>query len=137
MTITLMSISPYCVLERCSPGQEVDCGCWIVVTRVPWRVILLIKLPISNGLLSLSPIMFSVKATYNSETRKFTFNEHSFPTFNQLTSQVGYRLSLVPYCSTLIVIVRHFSVSYTASSPSVARIIYPRFSSVLQRTLRF
>ncbi len=32
--------------------------------------------------------MFSVKATYRSETRKFSFQEHTFPTYEQLCSQV-------------------------------------------------
>ncbi|KAF7798519.1 hypothetical protein EIP86_009740 [Pleurotus ostreatoroseus] len=32
--------------------------------------------------------MFTVKATYNSVTRKFTFEEDAFPSYEQLTSQV-------------------------------------------------
>ena len=33
--------------------------------------------------------MFSVKATYRGETRKFTFPENQFPSYDQLTAQVS------------------------------------------------
>ena len=32
--------------------------------------------------------MFTVKATYRSETRKFSFPDSSFPTYNQIHEQV-------------------------------------------------
>lgn len=45
-----------------------------------------------------SPVMFTVKATYRSETRKFSFPFSSFPTYNQLNDQVDY-LSLLFFSS--------------------------------------
>src|SRR5258708_22783737 len=42
--------------------------------------------------------MFTVKATYRSETRKFSFSSPSFPTYTQLSDQVDH-LSLS--CSSL------------------------------------
>lgn len=43
--------------------------------------------------------MFTVKATYHGEIRKFTFPDNSFPSFDQLCNQVrslllSYRLYL-------------------------------------------
>ena len=35
-----------------------------------------------------SAAMFTLKATYRSETRKFTFSDSSFPTYNQIHEQV-------------------------------------------------
>ena len=36
--------------------------------------------------------MFTVKAIYRSEIRKFTFSDSSFPTFAEINDQVGSRL---------------------------------------------
>lgn len=46
------------------------------------------KLRRSGASLSL-PVMFTVKATYRSETRKFTFPSPSFPTYSQINDQVN------------------------------------------------
>lgn len=40
--------------------------------------------------------MFTVKATYNSVTRRFTFEEDAFPSYEQLTSQVRAVLCITP-----------------------------------------
>jgi len=37
--------------------------------------------------------MFTIKATYRSETRKFSFSNSSFPTYSQINDQVDFPLS--------------------------------------------
>ena len=51
-------------------------------------IIILDFLPSSPRTCPLTAIMFTIKATYRSETRKFTFSDSSFPTYSQIHEQV-------------------------------------------------
>ena len=51
--------------------------------------------------------MFTIKATYRSETRKFSFPDSSFPTYSQISDQVYFPLlSLSPLSPTFAALSR-------------------------------
>lgn len=59
--------------------------------------------PCAPSLSSLSSVMaaFTVKATYRTETRKFSFSDNVFPTYDQLYKQVRSMQSLTTPSSVL------------------------------------
>ena len=69
---------------------------------------------------------FTVKATYRSETRKFSFPDSTFPTYDQLYSQVS-----TPVSPRSCMMTYRSPHSCIGSSPYPTPSIYPSFSSPL------
>lgn len=83
-----------------------------------------------------SPVMFTVKATYRSETRKFSFPFSTFPTYTQLNDQVHNPLSsLFPSLTNFYSFPVYFRLAHpiilvVSFSPSLLALLLHVFSLV-------
>jgi hypothetical protein len=84
--------------------------------------------------------MFTIKATYRSETRKFTFADSSFPSYNQINEQVHLPpLLSVPSLTPFRSLSGSFLLVPRISSPvfsllSLQALLLPVFSLVWKLT---
>ena len=88
--------------------------------------------PLTNNpqarLLLPSPIMFTVKALYKHETRKFSFDSDSFPTYTQLHEQVSSYSPVVPFPSAYLTF-QLARVFPTTHSPVLSRLFFSPHST--------
>lgn len=98
-------------------------------------VVIILDIPSSCTCLP-TAIMFTIKATYRSETRKFTFPDSSFPTYNQIHEQVFPsffitcpHLTPFPSFSESFLLAPLIS-SLVFSSHSLLALLLPAYSSV-------
>ena len=69
--------------------------------------------------------MFTVKATYRSEIRKFSFPTSSFPTYSQINDQVN---TLPPHLAFLVLTVLPSCVAYCLSALPIILLVSFLFS---------